>query len=105
VAERGEVWQIDFGMVQKVRPGLVISVPYGDRDRALLAIVPHTTSLRDSDFEVPILVRFLEPGAFMIQGLVAVHPKLLIRRLGVLSPEQLATVELRLRRWLGLGEA
>jgi len=102
VAERGEVWQVDFGMVQKVRPGLVVSVPFGDLDRALVAIIPHTTSLRGSEFEVAMPVRFLQPGAFMIQGLVAVPPKLLMRRLGVLSPDQLAVVEQRLRRWLGL---
>ena len=28
--ERGEVWQVDFGITQKVRPALVISIPYGD---------------------------------------------------------------------------
>ena len=32
--KRGEVWQIDFGIVQKVRPALVISIPFEDRDRA-----------------------------------------------------------------------
>ena len=25
--ERGEVWQVDFGIAQKVRPALVISIP------------------------------------------------------------------------------
>jgi mRNA-degrading endonuclease toxin of MazEF toxin-antitoxin module len=28
VPERGEVWQVDFGITQKVRPTLVISIPY-----------------------------------------------------------------------------
>ena len=32
--ERGEVWQVDFGITQKVRPALVISIPYADQDRA-----------------------------------------------------------------------
>ena len=27
--ERGDVWQVDFGITQKVRPALVISTPYG----------------------------------------------------------------------------
>ena len=41
---RGEVWLLDLGMVEKVRPGLVVSTNYGDRDRALITIVPHTTA-------------------------------------------------------------
>ena len=32
--ERGEVWQVDFGTTAKVRPALVISLPYDDADRA-----------------------------------------------------------------------
>jgi mRNA-degrading endonuclease toxin of MazEF toxin-antitoxin module len=46
--ERGEVWLVDFGITQKVRPALVISVPYGDSDRALLGVIPHTTATRGS---------------------------------------------------------
>ncbi len=41
MAKRGEVWQVDFGMAQKVRPAVVVSVPYEDADRALIAVVPH----------------------------------------------------------------
>ena len=52
--ERGEVWQVDFGTVAKVRPALVISVPYADADRALIGVVPHTTSNRGSQFEVAV---------------------------------------------------
>ena len=48
---RGEVWLFDLGMAEKVRPALVVSVAFGDADRALVTIVPHTTrriSIRDS---------------------------------------------------------
>jgi len=48
---RGEVWLVDLGMAAKVRPGLVVGVPASDVDRALVAIVPHTTSPRQSRFE------------------------------------------------------
>jgi mRNA interferase MazF len=51
---RGEVWLFDLGMEGKVRPALVVSVPYRDEDRALVAIVPHTTSLRGSQFEMGV---------------------------------------------------
>lgn len=35
---RGEVWLFDLGMAAKVRPALIISVDYGDADRALVTI-------------------------------------------------------------------
>lgn len=73
--ERGEVWQVDFGVTQKVRPALVISVPYGDADRALIGVIPHTTATRGSQFEVPVPTRFLEVGAFLVQGIQALPPK------------------------------
>src|SRR5260370_34996549 len=55
---RGEVWVFDLGMTEKVRPALVVSVVYGDADRALLTVVPHTTSLRGSQYEVAVDVAF-----------------------------------------------
>ena len=51
---RGELWLVDLGMAAKVRPALVVSVPADDADRALVTIVPHTTSLRGSRFEVAV---------------------------------------------------
>lgn len=100
--KRGEVWQVDFGITAKVRPALVISVPYADEDRALIGVIPHTTATRGSQFEVVVPVRFLEEGAFLVQGLQALPPKFFLRRLGVLTPEQLQTVEDGLLRWLGI---
>ena len=46
---RGEVWLADLGMIAKVRPVLVLSVPFADLDYALFHIVPHTTAVRGSD--------------------------------------------------------
>ena len=100
--ERGEVWQVDFGVTQKVRPALVIGIRYGDSDRALIGVIPHTTATRGSQFEVVLAVRFLSPGAFLVQGIQALPPKYFLRRLGVLSAEELAQVEQCLMHWLGL---
>src|SRR4051812_42075755 len=102
VPERGEVWQVDFGMTQKVRPALIISVRYGDVDRALIGVIPHTTTTRGSQFEVVLPVRFLSPGAFLVQGMQAIPPKYFLRRLGTLSAEELKTVEDCLLRWVGV---
>jgi len=101
VPERGEVWQVDFGMTQKVRPALIISVPYAEIDRALLGIIPHTTATRGSQFEVAIQTSFLAEGAFLVQGIQAVPPRYFLRKLGTLTPDQLQQVVEALLRWLG----
>jgi mRNA interferase MazF len=84
VPERGEVWLVDFGITQKVRPALVVSVPYADADRALLGVIPHTTATRGSRWEVPITTRFLAEGAFLVQGIQPVPPRYFVRQLGTL---------------------
>jgi mRNA interferase MazF len=89
-------------MAAKVRPCLVLSVPASDEDRALAALIPHTTSTRGTRFECSVALSFLKPGAFDAQGIISVpHPKLM-RRLGVLRPEQLLEVEQTVCNWLGI---
>ena len=102
--KRGEVWQVDFGITAKVRPALVISVPFEDDDRALIGVIPHTTSTRDSQFEVVIPTRFLEEGAFLVQGLQALPPKFFLRRLGSLTLAEIQAVEDCLLGWLGISK-
>lgn len=102
---RGEVWLVDLGLAAKVRPCLVLSVPVVDAERAIVTLVPHTTSVRGSRFEVPLMARFLKPGAFDAQGLVTVPIVRLVRRIGVLDSSQLAPVEQAVRTWLGIGGA
>jgi mRNA interferase MazF len=63
--ERGEVWLVDLGMVAKTRPGIVINIPFRDDERAVFAIIPHTTALRGGRFEVKINVPWLQPGLLM----------------------------------------
>ena len=91
--QRGEGWLVDLGMIAKVRPGLVLSVPVGPDDRVLITLVPHTTSTRGSRFEAAVPVRFLRAGAFDAQSLVTVPQATLIRRLGSLPPDHLAVEE------------
>jgi mRNA interferase MazF len=103
---RGEVWLVDLGMVAKVRPCLVISIAADDaNDRVLTTLVPHTTSTRQSRFEVPLNVPFLKAGAFDAQNVITIPTVKLIRRLGTLSIEQLTTVDNAVRKWLGIGDA
>ena len=100
--ERGEVWLVDLGLTPKVRPCLVVSTQIGDTDRALITLVPHTTSTRQTEFEAIISVPFLKQGAFDAQGLVTVPPARAIRLLGRLKSQELATIEKALCKWLQL---
>lgn len=99
---RGEVWLFDLGMAEKVRPALVLSVSFGDRDRALITIVPHTTTLRGSEYEIAIPAAFLKPGAFLAQNIATYPTVRAIRRLGVLKKEQVDQISAGVLRWLGL---
>ena len=87
--ERGEVWLVDLGYAAKVRPCLVISIPALQQDRALTTLIPHTTSLRGSSFEVEIKVNFLREGAFDVQNLITIPHAKLLRKLGRLTSEQI----------------
>lgn len=52
-ASRGEIWLVDLGMIQKVRPALILSVPYKGQERAIVSFVIRTTSTRGTEYEVP----------------------------------------------------
>jgi mRNA interferase MazF len=102
---RGDVWLFDLGMAEKVRPALVISVAYGGLDRALVTIVPHTTSLRGSQYEIQVSVPFLKAGAFVVQGLSTYPHVRAMRKLGVLKADQFRLVFAGVLRWLGHDQA
>ena len=103
IPKRGEVWWADFGLAGKVRPALVISVPFGDNDRALIGVIPHSTSLYGSEFEVKAGLRGLEKaGAFVVQTGVPLAPTKFIRRIGVLGVDQMCQIESVLKKWQGL---
>jgi len=98
---RGEVWMFDCGMAEKVRPVVVLSIPFADTDRAVVTVIFHSTALRGSQFEVKVQVPFLKDGAFIAQS-VATYPTVrAIRRLGTLNTAQLTAVETAVFQWLG----
>ena len=117
---RGEVWLVDLGLAAKTRPCLVLSSGIEEADRALVSLVPHTTSVRGSRFEVSLNIKFLRPGAFDAQNIVTIPSVKLIvtipsvklivtipsvkllRRLGRLSQDELSAVDNAVRHWLGL---
>ncbi len=99
---RGEVWLADLGIAAKVRPGLVLSVPPDPQDRVLVTLVPHTTSVQGTRFEVVVPKPFLQAGVFDAQGLVTVARPRALRKLGDLLPAELALIEAAVKQWLGL---
>jgi mRNA interferase MazF len=100
---RGEVWLVDLGMVAKIRPCLVFSIPaIGPNDRILATVVAHTTSVRGSGFEVAVPARFLKPGVFDAQNIISIPHAKLVRCLGVLTPDQMEVVAAAVRKWLSL---
>jgi mRNA interferase MazF len=101
MASRGEVWLVDLGMIQKVRPALILNRPFKDSDRAITSVIPHTTALRGSKFEIPVRVPFLQPGAFLVQNPITISATKAERFLGRLTTQQMALVEDGVRNWLG----
>ena len=90
---RGEVWLFDCGLAEKVRPVLILSIPFGESDRALVTVVFHTTALRGSAYEVKVPVPFLKDGAFLAQSVATYPTARAIRRLGRLDASLFARVE------------
>jgi len=101
-ARRGEVWMVDLGMAAKARPGVILSIPFLDNERALFAIIPHTTATRGGRFEVVIDVPWLQQGAFDVQGQRSIPGSVFIRKMGTLSESQMALIVQATRLWLGM---
>ena len=99
---RGEVWLVDLGMIQKVRPALILNRSFKDEDRTLITVIPHTTALRGSELEIRFNVPFLQSGAFLVQNPITISAVKAERFLGRLLVHQLALVEAGVRYWLGL---
>ena len=98
---RGEVWLVDFGQAGKTRPAVVVSVALGDQERPLLTVVPHTTALRGSPFEIAVRASFLNTGGFLVQGVTTFPTARALHRLGSLPAEDFDRVFQGLLRWLG----
>jgi mRNA interferase MazF len=100
VPRRGEVWLVDLGMVEKVRPALILSGPCGENDRNIITVIPHTTTLRGSKFEIDVPLPFLRPGAFLEQSPSTAPAIRAERFLGTMSEEHVKRIEDALLEWL-----
>lgn len=100
--QRGELWRVDLGYLGKVRPVLVVSVPFLNHERTLCIVVPHTTSVIGTRFEVAVQHSALSGGVFDVQQTAAVQAVKFIQRLGTLTAEQMDAIEQALAQVLGL---
>lgn len=100
---RGKVWLFDLWDDRQDPARSSRHVEYGDADRAIVTVVPHTTEIRESPFEIPVRAQFLKSnGAFLVQD-VSTYPKAwAIRKLGMLQPAQMQAVVDALAVWLGI---
>jgi len=103
--QRGEIWVVDLGYLGKVRPVLVVSVPFLENERTLYIVVPRTTSVIGTRFEVAVAHPVLKDGAFDVQQTAAVQAAKFVRRLGALETQQMQRVEESLAQVLGLSLA
>lgn len=102
---KGEVWLVDLGMAEKVRPALILSGPCGTTDRDIVTAIPHTTTLRGSRFEVHIPLPFLKAGAFLAQSPATVPARRAEKYLGKMTAEQVRQVEAALLEWLEIRQS
>lgn len=98
----GEVWRVDLGLAAKVRPALVLSDFPGDDELALVIVVPHTTAVRGSRWEISIPTPFLEPGVFHLQQLQPISLARFDARLGALASEEFKRIKQTLIQLLNL---
>ena len=100
----GEVWFADLGMVEKSRPVLVLAPDEPRNARALVIVVPLTSQIRGQRGEVYLgKPRWLpKESAINVQGLASFDRSKLVRRLGVLTKDQMDKVHDALRDLLGL---
>jgi mRNA interferase MazF len=100
--DRGDVWLVDLGYAAKTRPCLVLSIPTLDTDRALTTVIPYTSQVKGTRFEVDVSPGFLNKGVFDVQNAATTPHAKFLKKLGKLNSIQLGQVEDAVRHWLGL---
>ena len=103
-AMAGEVWWAELGMVEKSRPVLVLAVPNESSARSLVVVAPLTSQIRGGPDEVYLgKLRWLpKESAVHVRGLASFDHNQLVRRMGVLSTDQLLAVKSAIRSLLQL---
>jgi mRNA-degrading endonuclease toxin of MazEF toxin-antitoxin module len=88
---------LDLGFAGKVRPALVVSVPFLDNEKTLVTYVPRTTRIWGTRFEVPHTATLFAKGVFDVQSIGSAPAISFLRKLATLDNGVLARVEDMLR--------
>lgn len=89
---RGEIWLVDFGLVAKTRPALLLTGQPADNELDLVTVLLHTTALRGNRWELSIPKPFLKSGAFHLQQVQTISTVKLERKLGILTADEMNQV-------------
>ena len=101
VPKRGEIWLVDLGMAEKVRPALVLSGPCGATDRNIITVIPHTTTLAARVLKSTYRCH-ASTGAFLAQSPATVPAPRAEKFLGRMTEAQIRQVEDALLEWLAI---
>ncbi len=85
---RGEIWRVDLGLTAKVRPCLVMSDYPAENELALMLVIPHTTAVRQNQWEFACAKPFLKSGVFHLQQIQPVSLNRLEIKLGALTADE-----------------
>ena len=87
----------------KVRPAVVVHAPHVSQDNLIVPLTSQTAALLAGEF---ILNDWTSAGLHVPtavkRGIYTIHPRLVLKRLGQLSPLDAQQIEDSLRGWLGL---
>jgi mRNA-degrading endonuclease toxin of MazEF toxin-antitoxin module len=95
---------VDFGLVAKQRPVLILDYPQPDDARALVVVAPLTSQIRGFRGEVDIGKPHWLPkaSAVNVQGMASIDHHALLRKMGALTGQQMTDVKSALRDLLNL---
>lgn len=102
--KRGDVVLVDLGMVAKLRPCVVVSIPHPDTSRNMSVVVPMTTEIRRGECEVsfPKPPWLKQKCVVNLLGIAGIDNSRVERHLGVFPNESLEQIERGLIRLLGI---
>ena len=98
----GEVWMVDLGLAAKVCPCLLLTDYPSDDELALITVMAHTNTLRGSRWEHPCPKPFLREGVYHLQQIHSIPVVKFMRKLGDLTPNELAAIRQKLKQRLQL---
>jgi mRNA interferase MazF len=102
--KRGDVVIVDLGMMAKVRPAVVVSIPKADRHRNMSVVVPMTTEARGGECEIsfPRPPWLKHECVVNVLGVAGVDDAKIERRISSFPTDKMLEIDSALRRLLAL---